>query len=219
MIIQDFFDAGYYINLDFRLDRNDHITNLFSKMGLTHFVERISGVDGSKEPDHILRQHYCSQSHHKIFNIAKERNLKRFVVFEDDFMLYNTDEYNGLDIIESGLEQLNEIQDWDIVYFGGYIFDKIIKKVNTNLLKVDTILALHGYGVSKSGLHKLLEHKPFVDCQLDGWIGDKMHINKYVIYPMASYQIQTQSNLDAYYTTPPIDHWKECYITNDKIIV
>lgn len=219
MKIQDFFEAGFYINLDFRKDRFEHINNLFQKIHLDNFVQRISGIDGREEQDPIKRQHYCSASHRKIYDIAEEKKFENFVVFEDDFMLYDTDMYKGLDVIESGLNQLREIQDWDIVYFGGYIFDKVIKKVNTNLLKVDTILALHGYGVSKSGLSKLLEHRPFIDCQLDGWIGDRMNINKYVIYPMASYQLETPSNLDASHKTPSLDHWERCYITSEKVIV
>jgi hypothetical protein len=219
MKIQEFFDAGFYLNLDFRTDRNNHITKLLKSVGLDNFVKRISAIDGSINPDPVLRQHYCSATHHKAFTSAKEQGNKKIVVFEDDFDFYNTEEYKGLDIIEKGLDQLTKIEDWDIVYFGGYIFDKEIKKVSDNLLKVNTILALHGYGVSSTGLDKLLTHKPFMDCALDGWVGDKMYINKYVIYPMASYQIKTKSNLDAFYETPPIDHWKINYISPEKSII
>lgn len=219
MKINEFFDSGYYINLDFRSDRNDYITNLFKDIGLYEFVQRVSAIDGTGEVKDYIRQQYCSASHKKVYNIAKKLNYKNFVVFEDDFMLYNTEQYNGLNVIESALDQLKEMDDWDIIYFGGYIFDKTIKKVNTNLLKVDTVLTLHGYGVSESGVDKLLKHEPFTDSALDGWIGDRSYINKYIVYPMASYQMENPSDLDVSNKTPSLDHWETNYIKQNSIII
>ena len=42
------FDKIFYINLDRLSDRNDHITDLVSKLGLWEKVTRIPGIDGSK---------------------------------------------------------------------------------------------------------------------------------------------------------------------------
>jgi GR25 family glycosyltransferase involved in LPS biosynthesis len=219
MKIQEFFDAGYYINLDSRDDRNTHITKVLHSANLDIFVQRISAEDGTHEVEDYMRQHYCSASHRKIFLDALEKGYKNIVVFEDDFNFYDTDDYKGIENIEAGLSQLKNIEDWDIVYFGGYIFDKIIKKVDTNLLNINTILALHGYGLSTQGMNKLLRHRPFVDCALDGWIGQQDDINKYIIYPLSSYQVSTRSDLDAFNHTPPLSHWVWSYITPDKIIV
>ena len=219
MKINEFFDKGYYINLDRRVDRKYYIENILKENNLLEFCDRISAVDGLAEPNPILKQHYCSASHHKVFSEAKKDNVEKVVVFEDDFSLYNSKKFKGLQNIEKGLTQLSKINDWDIVYFGGYIFDKEIKQISENLLKVDTILALHGYGISKTGMEKLNEHKPFTDCQLDGWIGQRSNINKYVIYPFSSYQIENPSDLDASGNTPNLQHWKEKYITPDKVII
>jgi GR25 family glycosyltransferase involved in LPS biosynthesis len=218
MKIRDFFDAGYYINLDRRLDRNEHISNLLKDTDLYDFFERVSGEDGINEPDPMLKHRYCAASHKKVFNMAEERNHNTFVIFEDDFVFYNCENYNGIDIIEQGLEQLKDIQDWDIIYFGGYIFDESIKKVTANLVKATTVLTTHGYGISKKGLSKLIKHRPFEDSAIDGWIGNNKEIIKYVIYPMASYQLESPSDLDTWSRTPPLKHWEYHYITPDKII-
>jgi GR25 family glycosyltransferase involved in LPS biosynthesis len=219
MKIQDFFDAGYYINLDKRVDRREHITSLFNSIGLGDFVERVSAEDGTHESVDKVRQHYCSASHKKVYELALERKHKRFVVFEDDFTLHNTDDYFGIDNIEAGLSQLKNIENWDIIHFGGYIIDDVIKKVDTNLLKVNNVLALHGYGVSDTALEKLLKHIPFADSALDGWVGHREHIIKYMIYPMSSYQADLSSDLDASGRTPPISHWTSNYINSNKIII
>jgi GR25 family glycosyltransferase involved in LPS biosynthesis len=218
MKIQDFFDAGYYINLDKRDDRKEHITSVLNDIGLGNFVERISAEDGTHEPEDMVRQHYCSASHKKIYELALERNHERFVVFEDDFALYNTYSYLGIDNIEAGLDQLKDI-DWDIIYFGGYIKDDEVTKISDNLLKVENVLTLHGYGVSKSGVEKLLNHRPFIDSTLDGWVGDQKNINKYMIYPMASYQAELSSDLDAWFKTPPISHWEQDYLLPTTVIL
>lgn len=219
MKIQEFFDKGYYINLDRRKDRRGYIESTLTDINLFQFCERVSAVDGINETSPIKKQYYCSDSHHKVFNLALESNLDKIVVFEDDFAIYDCEEYKGLSNIEKALDQLTDIPDWDMIYFGGYIFDNVVKKVNSNLLKVDTILALHGYGISKSGITKLQLHQPYQDCQLDGWIGQRPYINKYVVYPFSTFQLENPSDLDASGRTPNIQHWKERYITQDKVII
>jgi GR25 family glycosyltransferase involved in LPS biosynthesis len=218
MKIQDFFDAGYYINLDKRDDRRKHITSVLNNIGLGDFVERIPAEDGTDELDVVTKHHFCAASHKKIYELALERNHERFVVFEDDFALYNTDDYSGIDNIEAGLDQLKDI-DWDIIYFGGYIKDDEVTKVSDNLLKVSAVLTLHGYGISKSGLEKILRHRPFIDSALDGWVGNQTDMNKYMIYPMASYQTELSSDLDAWSTTPPLSHWEHDYLLPTTVIL
>jgi len=219
MKIQEFFEKGYYINLDRRKDRYNYITNVLSEINLLEFCERVPGVDGIQEPDPIKKHHYCSASHQKVYNLAKEQNFNNIVVFEDDFTIFKDSTNNGLTNIENSLDQLKNIPDWDLIYFGGYIFDKEIKRISENLLKVDTILALHGYGISKSGMEKLSLQTPFEDCQLDGWIGQREYINKYVVYPFSTYQLENPSDLDASGNTPDMMHWKRSFITEEKVIV
>lgn len=216
MKINDFFDKGYFINLDRRPDRKILFEEQMSQYGLVDFIERRSAEDASLHPDVEYKQHFCSLSFYKTFQDAYEKGYNRIVVFEDDFVFHD-DETKGIDNIEKALDQLNDIKDWDMIYFGGYIFDKEVHQVTSNLLKANTILTLHGYGVSKQGLEKLLNFEPFVDSAFDGWIGQRPWINKYVVYPMSSYQRFISSDLDKFGGTPPIEHFKKHYIQGKLI--
>lgn len=217
MKIQEFFNKGYYINLDRRPDRNQEFINEMSKHGLIDFLERRSAEDAALQPEIEYKQHFCSYSFYKTFQDAYQKGYERIVVFEDDFVFHDTEESKGIDNIEKGLDQLGDIKDWDIVYFGGYIFDKEVHQVTPNLLKADTILTLHGYGVSRQGLEKLIEFKPFADSAFDGWIGQRPWINKYMVYPMSSYQRPVSSDLDNFGGTPPLTHFQQHYIQNKLI--
>lgn len=211
MKIQDFFEKGYYINLDRRPDRRTLFEQQMSQYGLIDFLERRSAEDSLLRPDVTYKQHFCSYSFYKTFQDAYSKGYNNIVVFEDDFVFLN-EETNGIDNIQNGLDQLVNFSDWDIVYFGGYIFDKEVHQVTPNLLKADTVLTLHGYGVSRRGLEKLLDFKPFEDSAFDGWIGQRPWINKYVVYPLSSYQRTISSDLDAFGDTPPLEHFKKNYI-------
>ena len=217
MKIEEFFDRGYYLNLDRREDRRVHIEKELKNINLLDFVERVSAEDGTGyDPNtRLLSHHLCGLSHHKVHNLAREKNASNVVVFEDDFILYE----NGLQHIESGLDTLNTVDDWDIVYFGGYCFDKQVTQVGKNLLKADEVLALHGYGISESGMEKLDKHIPFKDSLIDGWIRDKPFFNNYLIYPFSCYQLENPSDIDHFGKTPNVEHWKQCYLRENPTFI
>ena len=217
MKIEEFFDKGYYLNLDRRVDRRIHIEEQLSNLNLTNFVQRISAEDGTGyDPNtELLNHHLCGKSHHNIYDLARQNNASTVVIFEDDFVLYE----NGLQHIESGLDTLKTIDDWDIVYFGGYCFDKEVIKVSENLLKADEILTTHGYGISSSGMNKLDKHIPFKDSLIDGWIRDKPFFNSYLIYPFSCYQLENPSDIDKYGNTPNLEHWKMHYLRENPTFI
>lgn len=212
MKINEFFDKGYYINLDRRPDRKAIFEQEMGQYGLVDFLERRSAEDAELAPQVEYKQHFCSYSFYQTFVDAQKHGYDRIVVFEDDFQFVNTDGTLGIENIEKGLDQLDKISGWDIVYFGGYIFDKEVDQVAPNLLKANTVLTLHGFGVSKTGLGKLLEFRPFTDSAFDGWIGQREWIHKFVIYPMSSIQREGSSDLDGTGKTPPLSHWQQHYI-------
>jgi len=216
MKIQEFFDKGYYINLDRRSDRKVLFEEQMAQYDLLDFLERRSAEDALLQPNIEYKQHFCSFSFYKTFQDAYEKGYEKIVVFEDDF-LFLDEETKGIDNIENALDQLSNFPDWDIIYFGGYIFDKELHQVTPNLLKANTVLTLHGYGLSRQGLEKLLEFVPFKDSAFDGWIGQRPWINKYVVYPMSSYQRPVPSDLDTFGGTPPLVHFKQHYIQGKLI--
>jgi GR25 family glycosyltransferase involved in LPS biosynthesis len=83
----DNIDHFYYINLDFRIDRDQHILkNIIYKLGLKEEkYTRISAVDTTKEKTLGRRSIGCAASHLKIWNLATKAQEKYIMVIEDDF--------------------------------------------------------------------------------------------------------------------------------------
>jgi glycosyl transferase family 25 len=71
-------DHIFYINLDKRTDRRKHIENVLSTYGLE--AERFSAI---ARPDQGILG--CGLSHLAVLKLAKERNYKNVLIFEDDF--------------------------------------------------------------------------------------------------------------------------------------
>lgn len=213
MKINEFFDKGYYINLDRRQDRNTEFLSELKNVGLDTFFTRINGVDSARFPCIDYKHYFCALSHMKIYIDAFINSYNRILILEDDFMFYNTPEYKGLDIIEKSLDQLQMIKDWDILFLGGYVGDEKVHQISPNLLNINKILTNHGIGVSSKAIKKLFEYKPFEDSALDGWISDREYLNKFIVYPLSSIQRESPSDLDITGKTPDVKHFVTKYLS------
>jgi GR25 family glycosyltransferase involved in LPS biosynthesis len=231
MKIEEFFDAGYYINLDRRTDRKQQFEEEVSKLNLIEFFKRFSGVEANIEdidPDDQLRISYrkhgaCGESHVNIIKQAIERNLNNVVIFEDDIKLYDDGPESSKSIIESGLDTLYTIPDWDIVYFGAIIKDFEVKAVGKNLVKAEGLLTTHAWGINSTIFHKFLNYKPNngsspdFDGPIDSCFGNDSSLNKYVINPLTVYQrCDTLSDCNAQedaniFTTDCVGPWLANY--------
>jgi glycosyl transferase family 25 len=69
----------FYINLDKRVDRKEHIESELAKYGIE--AERFSAI---ARPDQGILG--CGQSHLAVIKLAKERGYKNVLIFEDDFL-------------------------------------------------------------------------------------------------------------------------------------
>ena len=133
----DFFDGIYCVNLDSRVDRWNSAQEAFKKLGIDDKVERFSAVECKSNLSrqkiakdyynidlhgNLFRRRYpihgavgCATSHIEILKIAKSKNLKNVLVFEDDFKIL--DEYD-----KNSLLVLNELRDfkksWELLYLG-----------------------------------------------------------------------------------------------------
>ena len=138
----DFFDGIYCINLDSRVDRWNSAQEAFKKLGIDDKVERFSAVEckSNLSRQKIAKDYYnidlngnlfrrkypihgavgCATSHIEILKIAKSKNLKNVLVFEDDFKIL--DEYD-----KNSLLVLNELRDfkksWELLYLGGSMME------------------------------------------------------------------------------------------------
>ena len=219
MKINEFFQKGYYMNLDRRTDRRAQLEKDINTIGLEGFFERHICID-VKEKDYVLPAHepefvksfYAfSETLYNLFLKMDQSGFERILVFEDDILFYNKGPETGLQIVEKALDQLQNFPDWDMIYFGGYVFDNPVQQVSENLLKANTILTTHAVGYNKKAFKKLLRYAPAKDAVLDGWLGQQKDIQKYFVYPLAVAQRDGASDLDAHGSAPGITHWEESY--------
>lgn len=79
-------DQIFYINLDHRVDRNEHMKNvLHNILNISpNTIQRFSAIDYSKDYNFIARCIGCAQSHLEIWKQSIANNFKHIIVFEDD---------------------------------------------------------------------------------------------------------------------------------------
>ena len=74
----DYFDEIYCINLDSRPDRWQHAQLEFKKAGIEDRVQRFSAIKENDGRVGVIKSNLA------IVKMAKEKNLKNVLVFEDD---------------------------------------------------------------------------------------------------------------------------------------
>ena len=221
MKINDFFEKGYYLNLDRRTDRKVEFEEEASTLGLKEWFERFPGIDGESESyEYVLKPHEhpyikkaaaSSESFYNLYKKASESGYERVLICEDDMLFYNHEAESGLQLVEKALDQLQQFPDWDLVYFGGHVKDKKAKQVSPNLLRADCMITAHAVGYNKKSFEKLLKYVPRQDCIYDEWLSARSDIIKYLVYPMAVVQRAGKSDIDAWGYTANIEDWKRSY--------
>ena len=211
MKINEFFQKGYYINLDRRTDRREQFEAEMLRVGLEGFFERVPGIEAPADIEPMDKHKYYGDAHHSVLRRAKEAGHDRIVLFEDDMFFYDGNELSGLELVERSLDQLQKFPDWDVIYFGGHPIDAEVPLVDENLCKVDRLLTTHAMGYSRTGLDITLTYKPYEDGAIDGWLQSRPNIQKYMTYPLACPQTQGISDLDAFGSSPGLPHFLETY--------
>jgi len=99
----------FYINLEHRTDRKDHIERQLKSVGLNKF-ERFNAVKLANG------RAGCSMSHYQCLKLAKDRKYDHVLICEDDLTFLNPKLF---------MKQINEffktktIPDWDVLLLGG----------------------------------------------------------------------------------------------------
>lgn len=213
MRLNEFFDAAYYINLDRRTDRKKQFELEMESIGLEGWAQRIpalpyfKGLHTQKNCDQCDKHAACGINHNRILEKANHLNLENVLILEDDITFTK----EGLTIIEQALDQLNTIPDWDVFHLSAFVIHDTLDLVAPNLIKADTCLTAHAYGINRRAYTKLLEYRPTFDCPFDGWMGQRLHIKKYVAYPLGIYQRDGISDLDAFGKSTGITPYLDTY--------
>jgi hypothetical protein len=197
MKITDFFQKGYYINLDRRVDRNELFLEEMKSYNLDTFFERVSALDGINEPDFMQRHKYCGATYYELFKRIYNEGHEYVLIFEDDAKFYQHYDLPILELVENALDDLKHIDDWNLIYFGGCPQFEM-KEVSKNLSKINWVLGTHAVGYRRKTIKYVLdEYTPFGDGAIDGWYGNSPSLNKYITNIPLIYQRSIASDLDA----------------------
>jgi glycosyl transferase, family 25 len=196
MLLNQYFDKIFYINLAKDVDRNNHILRQLEKFNITNF-ERFDAISYSQVPEQYLWRNFnkkdikyitnslgCKDSHLGIIKLAKQRGYKKVLILEDDIVFQQNPHY----ILELNQAILN---DWDMLYFGGQVehffrnqivggyayavnhtlFDDILNMAVPSGMEIDNFYAkvLHhmSYNHNQSGKYNIRMIQPFNTVTVD----------------------------------------------------
>lgn len=184
-VIDSFFDKVFYINLDKDINRNKNIINQFNKYNITNY-ERIPGVVFNSIPNNYLWRNFnkfdtkyilgsmgCRASHKKAIDISIERNYQKILILEDD--IYFTEDPNK--ILE---KNLNTLDDWDMLYFGG----SIEKHFNGQ------IIGAYAYGLNRKLIEETYFMLPTSGMEVDNFYAKILYHMSYNHNINGKYQIK-----------------------------
>ena len=196
MILTDYFDKTFCINLSSRPDRWKDAQQEFSKHSFE--VERIFGIDGSKLnlefPLEIKEGAVgCSLSQLFTLKLAKYLNLNNHLLLEDD-----------IEFDENFNEKFSEIyenqvpDDWDMLYLGGQHFHGInINQVTKNVYKCEYTLSAHSVAFKNTMYDRLIKSLVNITKPCDVHYAEShKEINAYVIVPHLTWQKNTYSDIE-----------------------
>jgi len=67
-------------------------------------------------------------------------------------------------------------------------------------------------GYTRKSIKRIIdEYVPFQDCAIDGWLGQRHDIKKYLVYPIAVPQRDGKSDLDASGNSVGVQIFKSSY--------
>lgn len=195
MILTDYFDRTFCINLDSRPDRWESAQEEFAKHSFN--VERVSGIEGSKMnldfPPEIKEGAVgCALSQFFCIKYAKQLGLDTFLLLEDDIQF---DE----NINELFNQYIKEVpSDWDMLYLGGQHFHGMnLQQVSEHVYKCEYTLAAHSVAFN----HRVFDR--FIDKLIDitkpcdvHYAESHKEINAYVIIPHLTWQRNSYSDIE-----------------------
>ena len=161
------FDIVYYINLEYRTDRYEHINKELSKTNIDS--NKINKINGVYIKDFGILG--CAKSHILALEqfLATPDNIQTCIIFEDDFTFTKSlDEINEL--INNFF---NNIKEYDVLMLAS----NTIQEEETEysfITKIINAQTLSGYSVSKKFANTLLNNYKS-SVQILEYIGYKVH--------------------------------------------
>jgi GR25 family glycosyltransferase involved in LPS biosynthesis len=143
----DFFDGAFCVTVDTQSRRARLANAQFKDIGLQPQGRDVEFITSKKTTPY---QSGCTQGHKKCIKLAKERNYKNVLIFEDDVAFIN---YNA-PILRDALQLLPDT--WQLFFLGGRIKPQPKHRfVSEHLLKT-RVLETHAYAVNSSIFDEIL---------------------------------------------------------------
>lgn len=181
--LNDYFDKIYCINLKKSTDRWVDCEGLFKKHNL--IVERVEAIDGNaiENPTNLLPGEFgCLLSHFKTLNLCKNQSISKALILEDDVEFVNN-------LTELFFEFIEQVPDWDLLYFGGNHTPASPNFVAKNVLKLNHSYAIHAYAINSKSLDILLENVNGSSVQIDVTYANlQQQLNVYSFFPALAWQ-------------------------------
>lgn len=186
--LEKYVSEAWYINLDDRPDRKDHMEKELSKYGLENFVKRYSAIKAiERTPQNCVKA--SGTSHRNLIQYAKDKNLDNILILEDD-VFFKDDKFP---LLEKSLESLFKRDDWDIYYISANIFDNPLRIIDDNLLSIGGCYCVHAYIIPSRAYDKMLQYDPETHPPIDAWM-TMQPFKKYGGYPLMISQIDSVSD-------------------------
>jgi glycosyl transferase family 25 len=135
----------FYINLEHRKDRKEHVENELKKIGLNG--ERFNAI---KTKNGAIG---CSMSHLRLLQDAHKNNLSHIVILEDDITFLNPKLFtNHLDAFLK-----NRKNEWDVVLFAGNNIPPY-KNIDETCIRISSCQTTTGYMVNGHYIRTLMEN-------------------------------------------------------------
>jgi glycosyl transferase family 25 len=136
---------AFYINLDHRLDRKEHVENELSKIGIK--AERFSAI---KMENGAIG---CSMSHLKILQNAFKNKMEHVLIVEDDITFLDVETFRNS--FNTFLQ--NRGNNWDVILLAGNNMPPYTR-VDETSIQVTRCQTTTGYLVNGHYIQKLMEN-------------------------------------------------------------
>ena len=158
----------FYINLEHRVDRKEHVETQLDLIGLkgTRFnaIKMENGAIG------------CSMSHLKLLQLALKSELDHILIVEDDILFLDPELFKS-QFDKFFNERTKDLKSWDVIIFSGNNMPPY-EKVDDTCVKVTQCQTTTGYLVNGHYIEKLLNN---VKMGLTNLIKDPQNHAKYAI--------------------------------------
>jgi len=190
-ILKSYLPMIYYINLDHRTDRKDHLIDELRK--IDYPKQNICRIEAS--PGGSIG---CTLSHIKTIEKFLESNQEKCIILEDDFTFYpNTKELF--------YKTINSVFDWNVIMLSSNIIQS--NPFSENLLKCVNAQTSSGYMLHRKFASTLLENfkesstqlingRPYETYALDQYWKRLQHLNWYICNPKIGYQMESFSDIE-----------------------